>query len=82
MDIRKTRLFAYLVVLILLLGQLPVMPVRAIGTDDPILANDEGRIIKTAEPVEGEVNKWKITVRAEYKAKPKPTDLLISLDRS
>lgn len=82
MDIRRTRLFAYLVVLILLLGQLPVMPVRAIGTDDPILANDEGRITKTAEPVEGEVNKWKITVRAEYKAKPKPTDLLISLDRS
>ena len=82
MDIRRTRLFAYLVVLILLLGQLPVMPVRAIGTDDPILENDEGRIIKTAEPVEGEVNKWKITVRAEYKSKPKPTDLLISLDRS
>ena len=46
------------------------------------LKDGEAQIIKTAEPVKGEVNKWKVTVRAEYNPVRKPTDVLVVLDRS
>ena len=46
------------------------------------LKDGEVQIIKTAEPVKGEVNKWRVTVRAEYNPVRKPTDVLVVLDRS
>ena len=54
----------------------PVTPTQA------VLKDGESKIIKTAEPVKGEVNKWKVTVRAEYNPIRKPTDVLVVLDRS
>ena len=49
---------------------------------EKVLKDGEAQIIKTAEPVKGEVNKWKVTVRAEYNPVRKPTDVLVVLDRS
>ena len=49
---------------------------------EKVLKDGEAQIIKTAEPVKGEVNKWKVTVRAEYNPISKPTDVLVVLDRS
>ena len=49
---------------------------------EKVLKDGEAQIIKTAEPIKGEVNKWKVTVRAEYNPVRKPTDVLVVLDRS
>ena len=54
----------------------PVKPTQT------VLKDGESKIVKTAEPVKGEVNRWKVTVRAEYNPVRKPTDVLIVLDRS
>lgn len=54
----------------------PVTPTQT------VLKDGESKIVKTAEPVKGEVNKWKVTVRAEYNPIRKPTDVLVVLDRS
>ncbi|WP_071132492.1 SHIRT domain-containing protein [Alterileibacterium massiliense] len=53
-----------------------------VTTTQTVLKDGESKIVKTAEPVKGEVNKWKVTVRAEYNPVRKPTDVLIVLDRS
>ena len=49
---------------------------------EKVLKDGEAQIIKTAKPVKGEVNKWRVTVRAEYNPVRKPTDVLVVLDRS
>ena len=54
----------------------PVTPTQT------VLKDGESKIVKTAEPVKGEVNKWRVTVRAEYNPIRKPTDVLVVLDRS
>ena len=54
----------------------PVTPTQT------VLKDGESKIVKTAEPVKGEVNKWKVRVRAEYNPVRKPTDVLVLLDRS
>ncbi|HHW95534.1 MAG TPA: VWA domain-containing protein [Mogibacterium sp.] len=56
------------------------------GNNGPVdnieLEEGNARVIKTAEPVPGSINKWKIKVRVEYKDLNVPTDVLISVDRS
>ncbi len=64
----------------------PTKPMKAhpnvLANETTELKGGEVRLKKTAEPVPGKVNTWKITVRVESKDYPKPVDLLLTMDRS